>query len=1208
MRFLRKIRQQLLIASLALTALITPAAPAYANQDAPAAASVFTVVYNFVDNNNADGALTLREALLLARGGTGPKGLNRSLTTSEMNYIQGCDFLVNPNDGGKAVIIGGCGEGVSDTIRFKIDTVHLPNDDHFVINSSLPPIDDSQPTIVDGESSGARPYLDFSSNNNTQGLEVKSGGNVIKGVIVVGNHCAANVFCTGLAGITLTGNNNQVTNVFVYLVSGYGIQVKGQGNTIDNARLGLFMDNQASCLLAGLASSGMMRAGIYIDDGAKNSTVKNSLVGCNGGNDGWSGIEVGANTQGTVIGPNNRVGTNGSAGVALLGNGDYGIALFNATQVKVISNTVGYNGEGGIGVLGSSNNLIANNLVRNNHGDGIALILAANNNQIGSGNYGANKIGLNDRHGIYLGADPSAPDVTPIGNQIVNNWIGTLDVVKKSANNGSGIVADGASNNQIGDLTPNRNIIGGNDVNGILLTKGAHDNTLVNNYIGVNAFSLIGNGGSGIMLDQGAHNNVIGGSDPKAGNVIAASGFAGVVLHGATTTENLFVRNTIHHNQVAGMLVMGGANNNSIGGIGLFGGLVNGIASNDGPGLLFEEGAHHNLVGGNTIYDNLGAGVSFSGAATQHNHIELAKISANRSVNGDGIAQSNGAANNYWSQISSYDNGGLGIDLNAIDLNNQSDAPYPTITQIGVTTDTVIVTGNATPSNANQTVTVEVYRSAADPSGFGEGQTFIGSTEVASNGFFATGTKGLAGCFTAFQTISTNTGKTSSEFGKVMCKGSPQTITFADIADKFVKDPPITITPTASSALPVEVEATGPCSVQQNQVTLMGEGQCTLIARQAGNANVAPAPDKVVQFAINKKAQTITWQLSDAEKQKMVNDAAFALSASASSGLPVTFVAQGYCTVNGNLVTLTGESGSCFLTAQQAGDDEYLAASEVEAEISVSKLAQSINFAPLPNKLTSDPAFALSATASSGLPVSFMAEGVCTVDAGSVTLSGQAGFCTLTATQVGDAVYKPAAEVTQILAVSDPAKQNQTINFALLAGKTLGDAGFVLNASATSGLPVQFASLTPATCSVDNGQVTLATSGVCTIQASQPGDASYNPAPDVAQSFVIADPAKQNQTISFDVIAGKQLGDAPLTINPTASSGLSVAVVSETAAVCTVANSLVTLLAAGECRLVATQAGDATFNPAPPLVRAFIVQVAGGQAGDHAIYLPLINR
>ncbi len=79
----------------------------------------------------------------------------------------------------------------------------------------------------------------------------------------------------------------------------------------------------------------------------------------------------------------------------------------------------------------------------------------------------------------------------------------------------------------------------------------------------------------------------------------------------------------------------------------------------------------------------------------------------------------------------------------------------------------------------------------------------------------------------------------------------------------------------------------------------------------------------------------------------------------------------------------------------------------------VGLVAQTITFAPLSDVLLEAAPFAISATASSGLPVSFASTttNVCTVSGKTVTIVG-AGMCAITASQAGSSVYALAAPVT----------------------------------------------------------------------------------------------------------------------------------------------------------------------------------------------------
>jgi chitinase len=97
-----------------------------------------------------------------------------------------------------------------------------------------------------------------------------------------------------------------------------------------------------------------------------------------------------------------------------------------------------------------------------------------------------------------------------------------------------------------------------------------------------------------------------------------------------------------------------------------------------------------------------------------------------------------------------------------------------------------------------------------------------------------------------------------------------------------------------------------------------------------------------------------------------------------------------------------------------------------------------------------------------------------------VTALGKSGSAT------GTLVIKPAS---------------QTIAFAPIADQPIGTPPFALIASATSGLPVTFASNSPDVCTVAGELVSLVKAGTCSVTSSQDGDSNYLPAPTSLQTF-----------------------------------------------------------------------------------------------------------
>jgi hypothetical protein len=125
--------------------------------------------------------------------------------------------------------------------------------------------------------------------------------------------------------------------------------------------------------------------------------------------------------------------------------------------------------------------------------------------------------------------------------------------------------------------------------------------------------------------------------------------------------------------------------------------------------------------------------------------------------------------------------------------------------------------------------------------------------------------------------------------------------------------------------------------------------------------------------------------------------------------------------VAGSTVHITG-AGACTITASQAGDGNYNPAPDVPQSFQIKKADQTITFAALADKTFGDPDFTVSATASSGLAVSFSlaAGGACTI-AGATIHIVSSGSCTVTAAQGGNGNYNAAPSVDRTFAIVNSA-------------------------------------------------------------------------------------------------------------------------------------------------------------------------------------------
>ena len=342
---------------------------------------------------------------------------------------------------------------------------------------------------------------------------------------------------------------------------------------------------------------------------------------------------------------------------------------------------------------------LAGTAIHPDGGNSVGISVTGDGNHIGGD--GQNIISGNDGQGVDI--QPSA-DLTVV----VRNHIGTDISGNSDLGNGlSGVVISGTNSRVGGTSSLERNVISGNGSSGVAMVSGAAGNTILGNYIGTTAGGAgdLGNALEGILI-QDSPGNCIGGAPPAAicaagagtRNVIAGNDGVGITVSGATSSGNEVFGNYI------GVRADG-----------------SGPLSNSSHGVLVQIGASNNKIGDNM--PGYGNRIAHSG--------------------GDGIFVASGTGTQILSN-EIFGNTGLGIDLGINGVNpNDTDDPdvgandlqnYPALTlatSIGAGT-TVLGSLNSTP---NTEFFIEFFASSScDPSGFGEGETFIGYGGGVTNG------------------------------------------------------------------------------------------------------------------------------------------------------------------------------------------------------------------------------------------------------------------------------------------------------------------------------------------------------------------------------------------------------------------------------------------------------------------------------------------
>ncbi|MGZ4256472.1 MAG: hypothetical protein ACXVRE_01760, partial [Gaiellaceae bacterium] len=341
---------------------------------------------------------------------------------------------------------------------------------------------------------------------------------------------------------------------------------------------------------------------------------------------------------------------------------------------------------------------------------------------------------------------------------------------------------------------------------------------------------------------------------------------------------------------------------------------------------------------------------------------------------------------------------------------------------VGKTDQAINVTTHA-PATAvfNQQFTV-----AATGGGSGNPVTFSSSGSCTNSGATFTMTSGTGTCSVKYdQAGDSNYNPAPQVVETVNAQKADQTITVNDHAPASAPyNSQFTVTATAPGGT-VTFSSAGSCSNSGGTFTMTSStGACSVKYDQVGNANYNAAPQVVESVNAQKANQTIV--VTTIAPASAIYGSSFTVAANGGgSGNPVTFAnSTGVCSHTGGTFTMTSGTGTCSVKFDEAGDANYNDATQVVENVTAVKSNQAITFATLADKTYGDPDFNVSATANSGLAVSFTAAGNCTVSGNTVHLTGP-GSCTITAHQAGDSNYNAATDVPQTFQINSPASVSQ---------------------------------------------------------------------------------------------------------------------------------------------------------------------------------------
>ncbi|HEX2465043.1 MAG TPA: CSLREA domain-containing protein [Thermoanaerobaculia bacterium] len=344
--------------------------------------------------------------------------------------------------------------------------------------------------------------------------------------------------------------------------------------------------------------------------------------------------------------------------------------------------------------------------------------------------------------GCYLGINPAG------------------DAVVAGSGRGVDTSAFNSTSGRIGGPTAaQRNVIASPD--GTPIFVGGSSVTIEGNYIGVNASGTTRLGAVATAVNVSNSGVTIGGALAGARNVIVADtgilfggnpggGKSGGTVRGNYIGTDLTGTVALNAGQGAGIDVLHAQN------VLIIGNLISG----NGEGILLRSSGQTGASSDSTIVTGNLIGTSVNGASALGNTRQGVRINSSdkNRIGGSGDSDSNviafngqagvqvdGGTMNLVLRNSIHSNGGRGIALtaSAAALPNDADDPdggpnnlqnYPVIDDADLSSGNVILSG-ALDSLASTTFRLEFFANpTCDASGNGEGRTYLGSTEVTTDG------------------------------------------------------------------------------------------------------------------------------------------------------------------------------------------------------------------------------------------------------------------------------------------------------------------------------------------------------------------------------------------------------------------------------------------------------------------------------------------
>ena len=370
----------------------------------------------------------------------------------------------------------------------------------------------------------------------------------------------------------------------------------------------------------------------------------------------------------------------------------------------------------------------------------------------------------------------------------------------------------------------------------------------------------------------------------------------------------------------------------------------------------------------------------------------------------------------------------------------------------------------------------------------------------------------------------------------------------------------------ASSAQPSGLGVTfsvlsGPATISNNVMNVTGAGTVTLSESQSGNANYLPASNVTTSFVVGQATQSIA-SFSLITNQPYPSNAMISITApAASSGLPVALsILSGPGSIVSTNILLTGV-GTVTLAADQSGNSNYLAATQVTTNVTIAPVTITNN------------TLRVQALVAGQSQLLISTQGIAWLNAGGGAVPGASNGINLPTLLDGYNWYPiwPSLDTN-----SSYTGSSSNFNALNLTPFTLGKS---LRLQVTQGS----SNSVSATNIVTNGM------NATLVSFNNPSNSVANNY-DVLVSIILTN----SQSISFGALAPMVYGAAPINLAATSTSTLPVSYSSSASNVASISGNVLTVMGAGSATITASQAGNSNWSAATPVTQTLIVNKASG--------------